>query len=644
MNRFNANKFSKPTRELLTFVSFLVFSWGELNCNQLNSNNLKEVSVSKTRDQVPEQDRWNVGALYSDLASWKNDLLAVQKNDKAPHWPEMKTYQGKLKDPSLAASFFDFYFGLDRKLSKLHTYAHLRLDEDLGNDSSKDNFGRISSLIHDFQLESSWIEPEILGLSDEDYKRLVMHPSLKGYQFYLEKIGRMRPHTLTPEMEEMVALAGRALDTSYKTFAALTNADLAFKPAIDSQGKEHPLSNGSYLSYMRSSDRALRKSAFNHLHEGYETYANTLCELIQGQMQSHLFIARARKFNSCLDAALFPHAIKPSVYHNLIATVRKNLPLMHAYVAFRKEQMKLDEIHIYDLHAPLVEEMEIRMNYSQACQEVVASVAPLGKEYQEILRQGLIQDRWVDVFENARKRSGAYSSGCYDSMPYILMNYHGMFSDVETLAHEAGHSMHSFLSRKNQPYIYSHYPIFVAEVASTFNEQLLLNQMKKKAKNKKELAYLINDELERIRGTIFRQTLFAEFELQLHRWVEEGVPLTPSLLKQYYFQLNRDYYGPEIVLDQSLEIEWARIPHFYYNYYVYQYATGLSAAMSLYQKAMASPQARDQYLQFLSSGGSKYPLDLLKGAGVDMESSEPVEEALHRFGTLVVELKKCLAE
>jgi oligoendopeptidase F len=317
---------------------------------------------------------------------------------------------------------------------------------------------------------------------------------------------------------------------------------------------------------------------------------------------------------------------------------------MHAYVAFRKEQLKLDEIHIYDLHAPLVEEMEIRMDYNQACQEVVASVAPLGKEYQEILRQGLIQDRWVDVFENARKRSGAYSSGCYDSMPYILMNYHGMFSDVETLAHEAGHSMHSFLSRKNQPYIYSHYPIFVAEVASTFNEQLLLNQMKKKAKNKKELAYLINDELERIRGTIFRQTLFAEFELQLHRWVEEGVPLTPSLLKQYYFQLNRDYYGPEIVLDQSLEIEWARIPHFYYNYYVYQYATGLSAAMSLYQKAMASPQARDQYLQFLSSGGSKYPLDLLKGAGVDMESSEPVEEALHRFGTLVVELKKCLAE
>ncbi len=643
MNRFNANKFSKQRCGLLIATALSCFVFSDIKYNQLNANNLRE-SPMKTRDQIPQEDCWNVSALYIDLNSWKKDLVGVQGKDKAPHWPEMKAYQGRLKDPAAAASFFEFYFGLDRKLSKLHTYAHLRLDEDLGNDVSKDNMGRISALIHEFQLESSWIEPELLSLSNEDYKKLLQHPSLKGYQFYLEKIGRMRPHTLSPEMEQLVALTGKALDTSYKTFAAFTNADLSFKPAIDSQGQEHPLSNGSYLSYLRSTDRELRRSAFMNLHEGYEKYANTLCELIQGQMQSHFFIARARKFNSCLDAALFPHAIQPSVYHNLIATVRQNLPLMHAYIGFRKEQMKLDQIHIYDLYAPIVEEMEIRMNYPEACQEVVASVAPLGKDYQNVLKQGLLEDRWVDVFENVRKRSGAYSSGCYDSMPYILLNYHGMFSDVETLAHEAGHSMHSFLSRKNQPYIYSHYPIFVAEVASTFNEQLLLNQMKMKVKNKKELAYLINDELERIRGTIFRQTMFAEFELQLHKWVEEGVPLTPSLLKQTYLQLNRDYYGPDIVLDEALAIEWARIPHFYYNYYVYQYATGLSAAMSLYKQVMASPNSRDQYLGFLSSGGSKYPLDLLKRAGVDMESPEPVESALQRFGTLVAELKKCLAE
>lgn len=598
--------------------------------------------MPKTRDQIPEQDRWNVGALYANPEAWKNDLTAALGAEKAPHWPAIKNYQGKLKDPASAAAFFSMYFGLDRHLGKLYTYAHLRLDEDLGNDTLKENFGRISSLLHDFQLESSWVEPELLGLSDAEYRQLVQHPSLKGYQFYLEKIGRMRPHTLTPDKEELVALTGQALDTAHKTFSALTNADMTFQPIVDSEGKEHPLSNGAYLGYVKSSDRTLRKNAFLNLHRGYSTYANTLCELIQGQMQSHLFIARARRFNSCLEAALFPHAIQPSVYHNLIAAVKKNLPLLHAYVSFRKEQMKLDEIHIYDLFPPLVQEMDIRMDYSQACQEVVASVAPLGQEYQETLRQGLLQDRWVDVFENARKRSGAYSSGCYDSMPYILLNYHGFLSDVETLAHEAGHSMHSFLSRKNQPYIYSHYPIFVAEVASTFNEQLLFHQMKKKAKNKMEQAYLINSEMERIRGTIFRQTMFAEFELQLHTWVEEGVPLTPSLLKDFYLKLNREYYGPDLVLDEELAIEWARIPHFYYDYYVYQYATGLSAAMTLYKKVMSSPQARDRYLEFLSSGGSRYPLDLLQRAGVDMQTTEPVEEALHRFGELMAELKSVL--
>lgn len=595
--------------------------------------------MPKMRDQIPEQDRWNVSALYPTPDDWKSDFLKVQTKEKAPYWPELKSYQGKLKDPGQAAAFFDVYFGIDRNLSKLHTYAHLRMDEDLGNDVFKRDYGLITTLLHAFQLESAWIEPEILGLNDVEYRHLVSHPSLKGYQFYLEKIGRMRPHMLAPEMEELVALSGKALDTAYKAFGALNNADLTFPPAMDSKGVEHPLSNGSYLTYLRSPDRELRKNAFLQLHKAYEAHANTLCELIQGQVQSHLFVAKARKFNSCLDSALYPHAVDVSVYSNLIASVRKNLPLMHEYIAFRKSQMKLDQIHIYDLYAPLVEEIRMEMNYSEACDVVVASVAPLGDEYQQILKQGLTQDRWVDVFENTRKRSGAYSSGCYDSMPYILMNYHGSFGDVQTLAHEAGHSMHSYFSRKHQPYIYSHYSIFVAEVASTFNEQLLLSLMKQKVKTKSELAYLINDEIERIRATIFRQTMFAEFELQLHKWAEEGVPLTPALLKQYYVQLNRDYYGPDIVLDPELEIEWARIPHFYYNFYVYQYATGLSAAMALNQKATVSKEARDRYLEFLSSGGSKYPLDLLKKAGVDMSRPEPVDAALKRFGELVEEFK-----
>ncbi|HSX13581.1 MAG TPA: oligoendopeptidase F [Chlamydiales bacterium] len=595
--------------------------------------------MAKSREQIPENDRWNVGALYPDVEIWLKDFLLVQESEKAPHWATLQSYRGRLKDPVVASAFFDVYLDLDRKLSKLSTYAHLRMDEDVGNDQNKSNYGKISTLQHAFQLESSWIVPEILSLSDSDYAHLLKHPLMKNFQFFLENIGRMRAHTLAPEQEELLAMSGKALETAHSAFGALNNADLHFSPAIDSQGKEHPLSHGSYLSYLRSPDRNLRKTAFINLHKSYDQFANTICELIQGQVQSHLFAAKSRKFSSCLEAALYPHAVDTKVYTNLIATVRKNLPKMHEYIAFRKKKMKLDTIHVYDLYAPIAEEVKMEMSYPEACQVIAESVSILGKEYQNVLKSGLTTDRWVDVFENVRKRSGAYSSGCYDSMPYILMNYHGTFGDVTTLAHEAGHSMHSYLSRANQPYIYSRYPIFVAEVASTFNEQLLLKLMKERAKSKSERAYLINDEIERIRGTIFRQTMFAEFELQLHKWAEEGVTLTPELLKKAYIQLNRDYYGPDLTLDPELEIEWARIPHFYYNFYVYQYATGLSAAMALNQLVLSSSDAKDRYLAFLSSGGSQFPLDLLEKAGVNMRSSEPIDAAMAKFQSLVEEFK-----
>ncbi len=598
--------------------------------------------MPKSRNEIPLEDRWNVEALYPNPEAWKQELVQVKGEERSPRWPDLHTYKGQLNDPTVAASLMETYLNLDRKLSKLHTYAHLRVDEDLGNDTFKSDFGMISSLMHDFVLETSWIEPELLALNEREFRQLTSHPSLTPYQFYFKKLGRMRPHTLTPQLEEFMALSGKALDTSYKAFGALNNADMTFKPAIDSNGKEHALSNGTYLSYMRSPDRQLRRSAFENLHRGFEAHANTICELLQGQMQSHLFFSRARNFKSCIEAALFPHQIDPAVYERLIASVRAKLPLMHQYIALRKKLLKLDEIHLYDLYVPLVEESQSNMSYQEARDAVVDSVAPLGEAYQGYLKKGLINDRWVDVYENARKRSGAYSSGCYDSMPYILMNFHETLNDVLTLAHEAGHSMHSLLSRMNQPYVYSQYPIFVAEVASTFNEQLLLTHLKSKAKSKKDLAYLINYEIEGIRGTIFRQTMFAEFELKLHKWVEEGVTLTPTLLKQHYLQLNREYYGPEIVLDPELEIEWARIPHFYYNFYVYQYATGLSAALTLFQKAMASDEARERYLEFLSSGGSKYPLDLLESAGVNMRTSEPVDSALNHFADLLKELKKIL--
>ena len=632
---FFANNFSKLNARLLIITSTILVS----PCNSLEIINLEENLMPKSRDEIPDKDCWNVSALYADRAAWNRDFSILRGEGKEPSFPELTSYRGCLKNPKDASRFFSAYFDLDRHLSKLYTYAHLRFDEDLGNDPFKSDYGRITQLFHAFGLETSWVEPEILSLSDDEFQILLKHPDLKEYKFHLEKIGRMRPHTLSPDQEELLALSGRALGAAHKSFGALNNADLTFESAIDSVGKEYPLSNGSYLSYLRSSDRILRKSAFENLHKGYEKFANTLCELIQGQVQSHLFNAKARKFRSCLEAALYPHAIDPKVYTNLIATVRKHLPEMHKYIAFRKERMGLDKIHIYDLYSPLVQEVDIKMDYPQACEVVINSVEPLGFEYQDVLRKGLTKDRWVDVFENARKRGGAYSSGCYDSMPYILMNYHGTFGDVTTLAHEAGHSMHSYLSRSHQSYLYSDYPIFVAEVASTFNEQLLLKRMKENAKGNNELAYLINDEIERIRGTIFRQTMFAEFELQLHTWVEEGVPLTPDLLKKAYLKLNREYYGPDIQLDDELAIEWARIPHFYYNFYVYQYATGLSAAMALSQKALASEEAKKRYLDFLSSGGSQYPIDLLDKAGVDMRSPEPVDAALNRFKDLTAQLQ-----
>ncbi len=599
--------------------------------------------MTQSRTEIPEQDQWNVSALYPSFSEWEKDLQAIQNKEEELRWPELAAYKNHLANPSQLTELLNKLFNLDRELSKLHTYAHLKLDEDVGNDVHKHYFGLISQLMHHFQLESSWIEPELLSLSEEQYQTLLQTPSLKPFQFYLEKVNRRKAHTLPPEQEKIMALSSKALDTFYKAFGALNNADLTFQPALDEKGKEHPLSNGSYLMYVRSPDRKFRKTAFIHLHQSYEHHANTICELLQGLVESHLFTARARNFPSCLDSALFSHKIDTKVYSQLIQTVKTGLPLMHKYLDLRKKILKLDQIHAYDLYVPLVSETNMNMAYPDACHAVIESVSLLGSEYQEILQKGLTTDRWVDVYENARKRSGAYSSGCYDSMPYILMNYHGTLNDVLTLAHEAGHSMHSYYSRTHQSYINSQYPIFVAEVASTFNEQLLLRHLLSHAKTKQEKAVLLNYQIEGIRGTIFRQTLFAEFEWQLHRWAEEGVPLTPSLLNKTYLQLNQEYYGPHFAADPELAFEWARIPHFYYDFYVYQYATGLSAALELFNQATQSQEARSKYLQFLSAGGSRYPLDLLQIAGVDMTSPKPVESALNYFQKLIDELEECLS-
>ena len=365
--------------------------------------------------------------------------------------------------------------------------------------------------------------------------------------------------------------------------------------------------------------------------------------LIHGQVQTHVFDTKARKYASCLEDALFPYQIDTKVYTSLIETVRRNLSSIHRYMEVRKKLLGFSQLHLYDMSVPLVADVDMSMSYDEAKKLIVDSVAPLGKDYQKHLEKGLGDDRWVDKYENLRKRSGAYSSGCYDSMPYILMNYHGTFQDVMTLTHEAGHSMHSFLSAKKQPYHYSRYPIFVAEVASTFHEDLLFEHLMEKLNDPKKKIFLINQKLDDIRATFFRQAMFAEFELMLHNWVESGVPITPLLLKTEYRKLNIDYFGSHVVVDEEADIEWARIPHFYYNFYVYQYATGISAAHALCKKVRTGGETdRISYLDFLSSGGSDYPINLLQKAGVDMLSSAPTEMLIRYFDDLVDRLKKNL--
>lgn len=598
----------------------------------------------KLRTEVQDCDKWNVEALYPSIEAWEKEFSTLA-GEKKPRFPELLKFQGRLNQgPQVLKEAIDLSITLERKLEKLYTYAHLRHDEDITNDLYKAAYMRITALLCDLREEFAWFEPEVLGLNQEKIDEYLKSPLLAPYRFLIQKIVRLRPHTLSADKEALLAMVGKPLQAPPKAFSALNNADIKFEKIKDSKGESHEMTHGLYQLYLRSPDRVLRQNAFNEMMGRFANYENTIAELLNGEMEGHFFNARARNFSTCLEAALFPFNIKPAVYTSLIENVRAGLSALHRYVALRKKVMKLKELHLYDMYVPLVQEVEIKMEYDEGEKAVIESVEILGNEYQGLLAKGLEKERWVDRYENKNKRSGAYSSGCFDSFPYILMNYRGVLRDVFTLAHEAGHSMHSHLSRTSQPYQDSHYPIFLAEVASTFNEELLMQTLLKKRTKKEERIFLLNEKIEDIRATFFRQTMFAEFELLLHTLVEQGVPLTPALLKEKYLELNQAYFGPEAVIDPEIAIEWARIPHFYYNFYVYQYATGISAAFSLIEKVGSGEKAaRDAYLAFLKSGGKDFPLELLKIAGVDMTSPQPVQATIRKFESLVKELEALLS-
>jgi len=597
-----------------------------------------------SRTEVNVSDRWNIEDLYATPDVWQKELSSIATNSTTPYFPELSQYKGKLHESveNLQKTIVT-NFALERKVTKLGLYAHLRHHEDMANADAKADDEKISRLIQDLIQETAWIQPEILSLPEKKFTEYLEHPLLAEYRTLLLKLYEQKKHFRTEKEEELMALALSAMGTASRTFSALDNADFQFGQVQDSTGNWHELTHATYLLLLQSEDRVLRKNAFMAMLNKYSEHENSLTELMAGTVKSHLFMAKARHYNSCLEAALKPKDIDPQVYYSLIEAVRSRISLYHRYLKIRKTALGVDELHSYDLFVPFIPEQNRRYSFEEAQELVIESVKPLGAEYTKQLAKGIKSDRWVDRYENKNKRSGAYSASCYDSMPYILMNFSGDLHDVFTLAHESGHSMHSLLSRQNQPYHYADYAIFVAEVASTHNEELLHKMLVNRAQSDAEKAYLIDQRIEEIVGSIFMQTKLAEFELFVHQAEEKGIPITAKLLRDKHEELNRFYNGPDLVLDPEAGIGWSRIPHLHKNFYVYQYATGISAALSLSDGVLNGTDLdRERYLQFLSAGSSDTPLEILAKAGCDMRTSKPVHRALDRFESLVYELEQLM--
>ncbi len=591
--------------------------------------------MTKKRVEVKKEDKWNVEAIFKNDLLWeaehkllKNDIKIILK------------FKGKLKDSAkILKEMIDADVELNRRLDLLYTYSHMKHDEDIKNEKYKTFNDLAYNLFIEYTELSSWITPEILNIDDDLIYQYINTEELLPYKFFLEKILRTKTHTLSEKEEKLLSMTANVF-VSGDCFRALNDGDMKFGFIEDSNNNKLELTHSLYHKYLINKDREIRKKAFCQYHSKFNEFSLTIAALLQGKVKEHLFYAKARNFMNTLEATLFYKNIDTSVYINLIETVRKRIKSLHNYIKYRKQKMGLDEIHLYDMYVHFVEAPEILMDYNEAVDKLLKSVAPLGKEYVTILSKGLKEEGWVDKYENENKRSGAYSTGSYDSLPYILLNYNGTINDARTLSHEAGHSMHSYYSHKNQPPIYGSYPIFLAEVASTFNEELFNNYMIDNAENNKQIAFLLNSRLEEIRATLFRQVMFAEFELMIHQFVENNVPLTFQMLKKEYRKLNEFYFGDEVVIDEEIEIEWARIPHFYYNYYVYQYATGISAAIALYKRVINGGEKElKDYIDFLKAGGSKFPIDTLKKAGIDMTTSNPIEQAIDYFDELLDKLK-----
>ena len=601
---------------------------------------MSKVKTLPPREKVKAADTWDLSVLFKSAAEW--DRAFVKWEQQIPGYEK---FRGKLGDSAeMLAACLQFDASLDRVGERLGDYAFLRCAEDQGNSDSQRMRGRFMHAATKAGEVASYIRPEIMAIKPSVMNDFMKSRELAEWKLALEQILRYRPHTLGKKEEQLLAMQGQMSDTANQAFRQLNDADLKWPLIANEKGEKVELSHSSFSAFMHSPDRKVRKRAFHEFYVQYGAHKNTIAATLHGSVQRDVYYAKARNHKSALDAALFPDMVPMTVYDNLIDSVHRNLPAVHRYYQLRRRKMKLKDIHMYDTYVPILSDIEKRHTWEQAVKLVTEALDPLGAEYCRELKRGLTTARWCDRYPNKGKQSGAFSSGSFDGPPYILMNYQpDVLDHVFTLAHEAGHSMHSFYSARNQPFQYWHYKIFVAEVASTFNEQLLLRHLMDKARDEKERAYLINHALDEIRGTIVRQTMFAEFEKLTHAMVEAGEPLTVEALRKTYRGLLERYFGPEFTIDAELELECLRIPHFYRAFYVYKYATGLSAAIALSQRVLhGGKRELDDYLNFLKSGGSKYPLELLRDAGVDMEKPDAVNAAMSQFERMVGELDELL--
>ena len=593
----------------------------------MNSDN------QKLRSEIQTADKWNIDAMYSDSSAVLEDV-----SKGMAHAQHLASMQGHVMDsPASLLDALISYTEAYRAIENAYAYAHMKRDEDNTDTAGAELFGKVSMSLTALTSLTAFLDPEILA-ADPSLVRSYMddEEGLGMYRFLLTELLKQRDHTLSKEEEFIIASYGEVLRSSGNIFTALNNADMEFGTVTDEDGNAKPLTHGTFVRFLESQSETVRKEAYDKLYDKYISLNNTLTAVYSNSVRKDAVTAKLRHYSSSLDAALTSSDIPLSVYDSLIHAVHEHLPSMHRYAGIRRRMLGLETMGMHDMYVPLVRPQEAHYTFEQAAEICCKALAPMGEEYVNAFRQGVLEKRWVDRYENKGKTSGAYSYGSYDSEPYILMNFSGTLRDIFTLIHEGGHSMHSWYTRQTQPFIYGDHSIFTAEVASTVNETLLIHYLMDNAENDEMLLYLVNFYIDEFKGTLFRQTMFAEFEKLTHEYIESGGSLTPEWLNTEYGRLNSEYYGPEVTYDDKIKYEWSRIPHFYRAFYVYQYATGYSAANAIAERILTEgPSARDEYISFLRSGSSGTPIDILKLAGVDMSTEKPVRMALEVFDGLV---------